>query len=71
MVIDAKFPMHKALQKAYLLENLCFFGNFRIIKHITELIWKRTRNHLSDIGSIIKIDIDYHFQEILIRDYLQ
>ena len=38
VAIDAKFPIHITLQKAYLLENLCFFGNFGIIKHITELI---------------------------------
>ena len=36
--IDAEFQIHITLRKAYLLENLCFFWNFGIIKHITELI---------------------------------
>ena len=63
--------MHITLQKAYLFENLCFFGNLGIIKHIKELILKRTCNHYSDIGSIFEIDKDFDFQEILIRDYVQ
>ena len=66
VAIDAKFQIHITLQKAYLLENLCFFGNFGIVKHITELILKRTCNHPSDRGSIFEIDKDFHFQEILI-----